>query len=108
MDKNQLNKYEKISAEHNEFDNTKVSGITEMININAGGNTDECEPVFIFKWKDAPEGMIIGGNHTMRAVYQTKNAHDTPYAEFEDLTVRNIDIKSLANLLKGEIKQDIS
>ena len=103
MDKNQLNKYEKFQCRTKQFDNTKVSGITEMIN-RAGGNTDECEPVFIFKWKDAPEGMIIGGNHTIRACIRAKNAHATPYAEFEDLHVRTIDIKSLANLLNRRDK----
>ena len=63
---------EKFQCRTKQFDNTKVSGITEM--INRWVVTQMSANQFSYLRERRPEGMIIGGNHTIRACIRTKNA----------------------------------
>tara|TARA_B100000029_G_scaffold474930_1_gene517778 strand:+ start:230 stop:1495 length:1266 start_codon:yes stop_codon:yes gene_type:complete len=99
--KQPLAKYKDISryqARAEELNLKAVRKIKGLIEAN-GGNTDNCDPIFIVN------DELINGNHTLEAILQCKKTIDVPVAVLPDeiaQTLTSLEIDFLSKLANKE------
>ncbi len=103
-----LAKYPLFQVRDIEFDYTKVRDIKEIIDAK-GGNTDECDPICVLFSAVHPNGRIINGSHTARAIELSELAQEAPVAFHTDMSVTMPTLRFISNHLNRrpeKIKSD--
>ena len=92
-----LARYEIHQVRDVQFDFSKVRDIKELIDAK-GGNTDECDPINVLFCQTYPNGAIINGSHTARAIELSDLAQEAPVAIHTDMSVNGETLDMISNM----------
>ena len=92
-----LARYEIHQVRDVQFDFSKVRDIKELIDAK-GGNTDECDPINVLFCQTYPNGAIVNGSHTARAIELSDLAQEAPVAIHTDMSVNGETLDMISNM----------
>lgn len=96
----EVSKLQRLQVRFQE-DAEHIRGISEKID-DAGGSTNECNPIVICEKRQDGKDVIIDGNHTVGGVVKSKHGRDVPVARIPlDIhnEFTNEELIAVANLL---------